>query len=106
MDPSVGRAWYRAALVTAIVLALDQASKAIVRGTIDPGSRHRFLPAIDLVNVRNRGIAFGLFNQNATLLTAPTLVALAPLLLYFARHTDRPLACLPTGPLLGGAPGH
>jgi signal peptidase II len=106
MDPSVGRAWYRMALLTVSVLAIDQASKAIVRDTIDPGARHRFLPAIDLVNVRNRGIAFGLFTENATLLTALTLFALTLLLLYFARHTDRPLAWLPTGLLLGGALGN
>jgi signal peptidase II len=106
MDPSVGRAWARVALVTAAVLALDQASKAVVRSSIDPGSRHKFLPAIDLVNVRNRGIAFGLFSENATLLTTLTLAALALLLVYFATHTDRPLAWLPTGLLLGGALGN
>jgi signal peptidase II len=106
MDASVGRAWYRVALVTAIVLALDQATKALVRGSIDPGARHKFLPAIDLVNVRNRGIAFGLFTENATLLTALTLAALTLLLVYFARHTDRALAWLPTGLLLGGALGN
>lgn len=106
MDASVGRAWYRVALVTASVLALDQATKALVRSGIDPGARHRFLPAIDLVNVRNRGIAFGLFTENATLLTALTLAALALVLVYFARHTDRALAWLPTGLLLGGALGN
>ena len=102
----MGRAWYRVALVTAIVLALDQVTKALVRSSIDPGARHKFLPAIDLVNVRNRGIAFGLFTENATLLTALTLGALALLLVYFARHTDRALAWLPTGLLLGGALGN
>jgi signal peptidase II len=106
VDPSVGRAWSRVALVTVGVLVLDQASKALVRSSIDPGSRHKFLPAIDLVNVRNRGIAFGLFSENATLLTALTLFALALLLIYFARHTDRALAWLPTGLLLGGALGN
>jgi signal peptidase II len=106
MDRSVGRAWYRVALVTATVLALDQATKALVRSSIEAGSRHKFLPAVDLVNVRNRGIAFGLFTENASLLTALTLVALALLLLYFARHTDRALVWLPTGLLLGGALGN
>jgi signal peptidase II len=106
VDASVGRAWYRVTLVTAIVLALDQATKALVRSSIDPGTRHKFLPAIDLVNVRNRGIAFGLFTENATLLTVLTLIALAFLLVYFARHTDRALAWLPTGLLLGGALGN
>jgi len=106
MDRSVGRAWYRVALVTATVLALDQATKALVRSSIEAGSRHKFLPAVDLVNVRNRGIAFGLFTENATLLTVLTLVALALLLLYFSRHTDRALAWLPTGLFLGGALGN
>jgi signal peptidase II len=106
VDPSVGRAWLRVALVTATVVGLDQASKAIVRGSIDPGARHGFLPGIDLVNVRNRGIAFGLFTENATLLTVLTLAALTLLIGYFARHSDRPLAWLPTGLLLGGALGN
>jgi signal peptidase II len=106
LDASVGRAWYRVALVTATVLALDQATKALVRSSIEAGSRHKFLPAVDLVNVRNRGIAFGLFTENATLVTALTLVALALLLFYFARHTERSLAWLPTGLLLGGALGN
>ena len=88
------------------MLALDQSSKAIVRGAIDPGSRHDLLPGVDLVNVRNRGIAFGLLTGNATLLTVLTLVALTLLLAYFARHSDRPLAWLPTGLLLGGALGN
>ena len=35
-----------------------------------------------------------------------TLRVLALLLFYFARHTDRPLAWLPTGLLLGGALGN
>jgi signal peptidase II len=106
VDPSVGRAWYRVALVTVSVLALDQATKALVRSSIDAGSRHKFLPGIDLVNVRNRGIAFGLFTENATLLTVLTLAALCLLIVYFARHSDRPLAWLPTGLLLGGALGN
>lgn len=106
VDPSVGRAWYRAALTTALVLALDQGTKALVRAGIDRGESYELVPGLRLVNVRNKGIAFGLFSQSGTLLTVLTLVALAALLVYFARHPDRPLAWLPTGLLLGGALGN
>jgi signal peptidase II len=102
----VTRAWYRASLLTAVVIAVDQATKALVRAGIDRGARHKFLPAIDLVNVRNRGIAFGLFTQSGVLLTVLTIAALLLLLAYFARHAERPLVWLPTGLLLGGALGN
>ena len=102
VDPSVGRG-----------PGLENVPQSIIarvfhhlQETIDAGSRHRFLPAIDLVNVRNRGIAFGLFTENATLLTVLTLAALCLLIVYFARHSDRALAWLPTGLLLGGALGN
>jgi signal peptidase II len=102
----VPRAWYRAGLLTAVVIAVDQATKALVRSGIEPGDRHQLLPIIDLVNVRNRGIAFGLFTDSGVLLTAVTIAALGLLVAYFARHAQRPLLWAPTGLLLGGALGN
>ena len=58
----------RAALVAAGVLALDQATKAIVRREIGRGERIDVLPGIDLINTRNRGVAFGLFADGGALL--------------------------------------
>jgi len=100
------RPWYRAALVAALVIAADQASKALVRASIGRGDRHGLLPGVDLVHVRNRGIAFGLLTSSGVVLTVLTVAALVLLLAYFARHPERGLLWLPTGLLVGGAIGN
>ena len=96
----------RAALVAAAVVALDQAVKALVRTTIERGEEVDFILGIQLVNVRNRGIAFGLFADGGVLLVLFAVAALIALLIFFARHRDRPLVWLPTGLLIGGATGN
>jgi signal peptidase II len=96
----------RAALVAAGTLAADQATKALVRSTIDRGETVDLVLGIDLVNVRNRGIAFGLFADGGALLAVFAVLALAALLIFFARHRDQPLVWLPTGLLIGGAAGN
>jgi signal peptidase II len=96
----------RAALAAAGVLALDQATKAIVRAEIARGERVDVLPGIDLVHTRNRGIAFGLFSEGGALLAIVAALALAALLAFFVRHIDRRLVWLPTGLLIGGATGN
>ena len=96
----------RAALVAGATVAADQAAKAVVRGTIDRGDEVDLILGIQLVNVRNRGIAFGMFSGGGVLLVLFALAALAALLVFFARHRDRPLVWLPTGLLIGGATGN
>jgi signal peptidase II len=96
----------RAALAAAGVLALDQATKAIVRAEIARGERIDLLPGIDLVHTRNRGIAFGLFSEGGALLAIVAALALAALLAFFVRHIERRLVWLPTGLLIGGATGN
>ena len=98
-------AW-RAALVAAGTTAADQAVKALVRTTIERGGEVDLFLGIQLVNVRNRGIAFGLFADGGVVLVLFALAALAALLVFFARHRDRPLVWLPTGLLIGGATGN
>jgi signal peptidase II len=101
-----GRAWARAALVAAAVLALDQGTKALVRGGLALGEEDAVLPAIKLVHTRNSGVAFGTFAGGGALVSALVLVALLALVLYFATHATKPLIWLPTGMLLGGAVGN
>jgi signal peptidase II len=101
-----GRAWARAALVAAGVLALDQGTKALVRGGLALGEEDAVLPAVKLVHTRNSGVAFGTFAGGGTLVSALVLVALLALVLYFATHATKPLIWLPTGMLLGGAVGN
>ena len=99
-------AWLRVALVMAGVVAADQLSKRLVRSSITPGEEPNLLPGIDLVNTRNRGVAFGFLPGSHTGVTILIGVALVILLAYFARHATRPLLWLPTGLLLGGALGN
>ena len=99
-------AWGRAGLVAAVVLALDQATKAAAAAGLERGDRREVFFGIDLVHVRNDGIAFGLLQGSAGVVTAVTLGALALLVAYFALHARRPLMWLPTGLLVGGAVGN
>jgi signal peptidase II len=96
----------KAALVAAATVAADQAVKALVRTTIERGDHVDLILGIDLVNVRNRGIAFGMFPGGGIVLVLFAVAALIALLVFFVRHQDRPLVWLPTGLLIGGAAGN
>jgi signal peptidase II len=96
----------RAALVAAATVAVDQGVKALVRATIERGEEINLILGVKLVDVRNRGIAFGMFSGGGVLLVLFAVAALVALLAFFARHRDRPLVWLPTGLLIGGAAGN
>jgi signal peptidase II len=96
----------RAALVAAVVLALDQITKHTIASGIAAGEVKKFLPGVTLVHVRNTGVAFSIFSGGGTLVLVFTLVALAVLLAYFVRHPERPWLWIPTGMLVGGAVGN
>lgn len=98
--------WALAGIVVAIVLALDQGTKALVRDAIVHGEQRDVLGPLSLVNVHNRGVAFGFLGGGGALVLVVTLAALALLVAYFARHAERPLLWLPTGLVLGGALGN
>ena len=96
----------RAAMMAVAVVALDQATKALVRGSIARGDEDPIFPGVSLVNTRNRGVAFGLLENGGTIVAVVSAVALIALLVFFVTHRGRPLAWLPTGLLLGGAFGN
>jgi signal peptidase II len=100
------RAWARAAAVLVVVVVLDQATKALVRGGIDVGEEDSVLPGVSLVHVHNSGVAFGAFAGGGLIVVVLVTVALAALLFYFVTHVDKPLIWLPTGMLLGGSVGN
>jgi signal peptidase II len=100
------RAWLLALATTAVVVLVDQLSKAAVRSSIVPGETRSLLPGLQLVNTRNRGIAFGFLPGRHWAITALIALALLVLLVYFARHASMPLIWLPTGMLVGGAFGN
>jgi signal peptidase II len=98
--------WIRAALVAAVVVAVDQLSKRAVRQGIVPGEERKVLPGIALVDTRNHGVAFGFLPGDHLAVTIVVGLALFALLVYFARHSTRALIWLPTGMLIGGALGN
>jgi len=101
-----GRAAAHAAALALAVVATDQATKALVRGGVELGDRDGILPGVELVYVRNRGVAFGLLADGGPLLVLVGAACVAALLAFFALHSRRPLVWLPTGLLLGGAAGN
>ena len=101
-----GRSAARAAVVALIVVAADQATKALVRANVELGERDGVFPGIELVHVRNRGVAFGLFSDGGLVLVVIGVASVVALLAFFATHSRRPLVWLPTGLLLGGAAGN
>ena len=103
---SPGATTLAAGLVAAAVVALDQLTKALVRGELLLGERRELIAGIDLVNVRNSGIAFGFLADGGALLVVGTALALLALLVFFVTHSGRALVWVPTGLLPGGAIGN
>jgi len=103
---SRGRTTLSAAAVGLAVVAVDQLTKALVRGGLELGERRDFVGGVELVNVRNPGVAFGFLSGGGAVLVVGTALALLALVFFFATHTGRPLVWLPTGLLLGGAVGN
>jgi len=104
--PVAAVAWLRAGLIAVVVIVADQLSKHAVEHSIVRGEERKLLPGIQLVNTRNRGVAFGFLPGSHVGVTILIAVALLALLAYFARHAGQPLIWLPTGMLIGGALGN
>jgi signal peptidase II len=100
------RAIARAGAVAVVALAVDQISKAVVRGQIQPGERIDLILGVDLVRVGNRGIAFGLLAEIGAFVTVLAAVSFAALMAYFIVTSDREGLWLPIGLLAGGAIGN
>ncbi|HOV03421.1 MAG TPA: signal peptidase II [Hyphomicrobiales bacterium] len=95
-------------LVAGLVFVLDQASKwgLLVGWDIAARGRVAIAPFVDFVLVWNRGVSYGLFQQDGDLgrwlLVAVTLVATVALTLWLARTANR-LIALSIGLIVGGA---
>jgi signal peptidase II len=103
---SRGRTALAAGATAAGVIALDQLTKALVRDNLVLGERRDLVLGLDLVHVRNSGIAFGLLEDGGALLIIGAVLALVALTVFFVTHSGRALVWLPTGLLLGGAIGN
>lgn len=99
-------AWVRALVTAAIVLAVDQVTKLVAIDAVARGTREDFVLFLDLVNVRNTGVAFGALQGGGVIVGVVVGIALVALLAFFARNATQPMAWLPVGLLLGGALGN
>ncbi len=107
MRGSAARRGWGAALVLALcVVALDQLTKGIVRGALEPGERVDLIFGIDLVRVANSGIAFGFLGDGGSVVLVVTMLALAAMLVWFAAAPARPGLWIAVGLLTGGALGN
>ena len=98
-------------IAAAIACALDQASKIYLLSVYDLAARGvvRVLPFIDFVLTRNKGISYGLFQQEGPLgqwvLLIFKLLAVAVLWLWLSRASSR-LTAFSLGLIIGGAIGN
>lgn len=103
---SAAQTTLRTVVVAAVVIALDQISKALVRSRIAPFDEVKVLPFLKLVRTENSGVAFSMFSSGGPLVVIVGLVALCALGYFYVTHIHRRLVWLPTGMLLGGAAGN
>jgi signal peptidase II len=95
----------RAGLLLAVVVVVDQLAKRLVQSGITPGDEDGIFPGLQLVHVKNRGVAFGALSGKPVVMVIVAL-ALAGLVVWFALHSRRRFVWIPTGLLLGGALGN
>jgi signal peptidase II len=95
------------------IIVADQVAKALVRSRLQLYDSVSVIPGVvDLVHVRNAGVAFGLFNEANLPFKAVTTVAMAGLALLgislYARQLrhEETLARLGLSLVLGGAAGN
>ncbi|MGX6448591.1 signal peptidase II [Patulibacter sp. S7RM1-6] len=94
------------AAVAVVVLVLDQLTKRLIVQAIPQGGRETVLPFLDLVHVRNEGVAFSSFAGQPWIVGLLVLAALAALTVWFVRNRSVRLAWLAAGMLAGGAVGN
>ncbi|HEY6396173.1 MAG TPA: signal peptidase II [Solirubrobacteraceae bacterium] len=99
-------AFARAGALAAGIVVADRVSKALVTSNIAQGQHRSFLPGVQLVDVRNTGVAFSLFSGGGVPVLILTLAALGALTAYLARRPERRGLWVPTGLLVGGAVGN
>jgi signal peptidase II len=100
------RAWARAGVVCALVLAADQAAKAAIEHHLVPGEYVGVLGPLEFTLSHNRGVAFGLAGGAGLKLIVFTALALGVVGYLFAREPLRPGMWLAAGLVGGGALGN
>lgn len=94
-------------LIAAFVVAIDQISKLWVRSHLLPGESLSEVGFLRLTHVQNTGSAFGLFANQAFLLSLVAIVGLITILLFYRYVSESSiLGSLALGLVFGGAVGN
>lgn len=108
-EPRTPQFWW----LTLGLVALDQVTKGLINATLSLYESKTIIPGfLDLVHVRNEGVAFGLLNSadleyKAVITTTLALVALAGIAIYARQlRMHERLARLGLACILGGAVGN
>ena len=96
----------RALLVCLAVVALDQASKAVVRSQLRTGHHTGSFLGFRIEHAKNTGVAFGFLGGGGAVVIAVTILALALVLAWFWRNPERGGLWLAAGLIAGGAVGN
>jgi signal peptidase II len=100
----------RAGLVLITIFFCDQLTKSAVNASILPGTRHRVMRGIELVDIRDHEFVLGFIPVGAQtrmlLGVLGLLVAFVVCIRYFRRYSGHPMIWLPVGLMLGGGLGN
>lgn len=101
------RRWLRFGVLAVLVLVLDQITKGIIRGTLEPRERIDVFPGFQISRVANEGIAFGLFPGRQAIVAVLTVVALCAIAVALAGLVARnATVAAGAGLLVGGSLGN
>jgi signal peptidase II len=99
--------WRIFAILAVVVIAVDQLTKEVVRGSLEPRESHEIFPGFSLSRVRNEGIAFGLFPGRQSAVAILTVVALCAIAIALAGLVNRnATVAAGAGLLVGGSIGN
>ena len=98
------RQWIGLAIVALAAVAADQITKHVVASSIALDSAVDLVGPFSIRHVQNSGIAFGLFSSATVIVIVLTTVAVAWMLVFFARSGARhPALPVALGLLIGGS---
>jgi signal peptidase II len=100
------RAWVLAVALCLLVVATDQAAKALVEANLATGEQVEVLGPLELTLTHNSGVAFGLAGGGGVTLVLFAVVALLVVGVLFSREPERPWLWVAVGLLAGGALGN
>lgn len=93
--------------IAAIVVVLDQVTKAMLTSALDPGESVQVIgDYLRLVHGQNNGAIFGLFKDSAPLFGIVSVVVIGLIVAYHARSGRSAYLSVTLGLLLGGAIGN